>query len=463
VAPRFSVLLPTRNRSDVLPFAIESVLAQTDGDFELLIVGDGCTDDTARVVASFADDRIRWFDLPKAPGFGYANRNVALRTALGDLVAFMAHDDLQLRDHLELMGTAFNDERVMWAYSRPLWVSDDGYVVPFAVDLREPQDMETFTTHHNSIPASAVVYRRTVGDGSGLWPEDAPASGDWEMWKRIVKGDASAIAYVSEATTLHFRADWRDGSAWGPPPLHDWLDVARARRWPDELRVDIPEGGVPQEVLASILRDDGVAWTAAARSAVSAAVERLGWGASVRGHAALVDANAAVAAARAHVSELEVAVGSEQARANVGAAALREAQYRVSTLETQLAAAGSRLVETQARVSELENRVRPSKGRVPVAVRRVARRLRLRVAGNPLFDAAWYVNTYPDLGNLDARHHWRTTGHRERRNPNGWFDTAAYVAANPDVAASGMNPLDHYYAYGLLEGRSPAPRRNQPL
>ena len=130
MSPRFTVLMPTHYRPDVIGFAIQSVLNQTETDFELFIVGDGAWPETSAVVHRFTDSRIRWFDLPKAPGYGYANRNIALRESRGELIAFAADDNLMFPDHLALHGAVLEDPSIRWAYSRALWVSSDGVTAP---------------------------------------------------------------------------------------------------------------------------------------------------------------------------------------------------------------------------------------------------------------------------------------------------------------------------------------------
>jgi len=63
-----TVLLPTYNWSNVLRYAIASVLRQTFTDFELLVIGDGCTDDSEAVTAEAGDPRVRWINLPANSG-----------------------------------------------------------------------------------------------------------------------------------------------------------------------------------------------------------------------------------------------------------------------------------------------------------------------------------------------------------------------------------------------------------
>ena len=142
--PLVTILLPTHNRADVLGYAIQSVLWQTERNFELLIVGDGCTDNTPDVVATFPDPRIRWFDLSKAPGSGYANRNIALRQARGRYVAYAQHDDIMFPDHVESLIATINASGADWAYSRPLWVMPDGVVLPLSVNLTHCDELDNF-------------------------------------------------------------------------------------------------------------------------------------------------------------------------------------------------------------------------------------------------------------------------------------------------------------------------------
>ena len=106
--PRFSIIIPTYNRADVLPVAIRSVLAQTERSFELIILDDGSTDDTEPVVATFDDARIRYQRQENA-GVSAA-RNAGAELARADLLAFLDSDDEYLPCALERFGEAFAPE-----------------------------------------------------------------------------------------------------------------------------------------------------------------------------------------------------------------------------------------------------------------------------------------------------------------------------------------------------------------
>lgn len=228
--PRFSILLPTHNRADVLPFAISSVLAQTVQDFELLIVGDGCTDQTDAVVAGFPDNRIHWFDLPKGPAFGYANRNLALRAARGEFIAYMPHDDLWFPDHLATLEAHLANPAIELAYSRTIWAAPDGTITPAAFNLHDEATRRAFIAMEaNNISATNVAHRRSCLQKYGYWDESLPRNGDWELWARIIKGGGgNNFAYEPSPTGLHFRAVWKTEATLGPPDLYHWREL-RAR------------------------------------------------------------------------------------------------------------------------------------------------------------------------------------------------------------------------------------------
>jgi glycosyltransferase involved in cell wall biosynthesis len=277
MSPRFSILLPTHNRADVLGYAIRSVLRQTEGDFELLVVGDGCTDGTGDLVTAFDDARIRWFDLPKAPHFGYANRNIALRQATGEYIAFMAHDDLVLPDHLSQLRGCIERTDAEWVYSRPLWVTVDGVVIPLSCNLLNRDELEFFLSTEHYIPAPCVMYRRSCLDKYGYWPEDTPVAADWRHWIRIIEGGhRSNIGYCPTPTTLHFRANWRRGRIFNSSLLEAALEIADASAWwPAALKLAIPQGVIEQSVFFAALERPG--YIDELRKGVGRVIDRFAW------------------------------------------------------------------------------------------------------------------------------------------------------------------------------------------
>jgi glycosyltransferase involved in cell wall biosynthesis len=95
VAPNVSVILPTYNRSRTLAAAMSSVLTQSYHDLELIVVDDCSSEDITQVLATFADERIRYIRRDRNGGAGAA-RNTGLELARGRFIAFQDSDDLWL-------------------------------------------------------------------------------------------------------------------------------------------------------------------------------------------------------------------------------------------------------------------------------------------------------------------------------------------------------------------------------
>jgi hypothetical protein len=79
----------------------------------------------------------------------------------------------------------------------------------------------------------------------------------------------------------------------------------------------------------------------------------------------------------------------------------------------------------------------------------------MQLANSSLFDPDWYLSTYPDVAasGVDPAEHYAKFGWKETRDPGPAFSTSKYLNANPDVAESGVNPLIHYIEHGVEEGR----------
>ena len=122
--PRVTVVTATYNWAAVLPFCIASVRAQTFGDFQHLVVGDGCTDESAEVVVAAADGdpRIRWVNLASNTGHQWGPNNEGIRLADSDVIAYLGHDDLWLANHLENLVAALDASGAGLVHSSTLFV-----------------------------------------------------------------------------------------------------------------------------------------------------------------------------------------------------------------------------------------------------------------------------------------------------------------------------------------------------
>jgi glycosyltransferase involved in cell wall biosynthesis len=210
--PQVSVVLATYNWSEVLPYSIGSVLAQSFEDFELIVVGDACTDDSEAVVSAIADPRVRWINLPANSGHQSAPNNAGIERARGDLIAYLGHDDLWLPHHLEAMVAAIEAGSDM-AYG----------ITSRIVPAGDPDDLPAcrITWPGAWVPPSSVVHRRSLIDQVGGWRDyrTLTINPESDLWRRFHAAGAR-IEFVPRLGTIKFPASKR-GDVYRERPNHE--------------------------------------------------------------------------------------------------------------------------------------------------------------------------------------------------------------------------------------------------
>ena len=215
--PLITIVTATYNRSRVLAHAIESVQRSTIDDWEHLIVGDACTDDTAEVVAGIGDSRVTFTNLPVNAGEQSAANNDGLRRARGRYVAYLNHDDLYFPDHLASAVTALERTGADFVWS-PLLVLLPGDDAALDAD-RWPCRLRGVPVCDRYDPrlfvfASAWVMTRALAERVGPWrPARATfvtSSQDW-LWRAWRSG--ATMRVLSRVTVLAIPGSMRRGYA----------------------------------------------------------------------------------------------------------------------------------------------------------------------------------------------------------------------------------------------------------
>jgi glycosyltransferase involved in cell wall biosynthesis len=215
--PRVTVIIPTYNWSTVLPYSIGSALDQTFTDFELLVIGDGCTDDSEAVVRAIGDPRVRWINIARS-GHQSGPNNEGLRQARGELIAYLGHDDLWLPHHLATLVAAL-DAGADLAHSLVALVPPRGRIQVARREWRPP---------------TSVLHRRSVIERIGGWRDyrELTIPPDGDLWLRFEQAGCR-IELVERLTAIKFPAAWRT-NVYRERPCHEqaaWL--ARIRSEPD--------------------------------------------------------------------------------------------------------------------------------------------------------------------------------------------------------------------------------------
>ncbi|MBK9485544.1 MAG: glycosyltransferase [Chitinophagaceae bacterium] len=179
--------MPAYNVAKYITKAINSVLAQTFTDFELLIINDGSTDDTEKIVRSFSDDRIR---LINQTNQGVAAAlNIGMLNARADLVARFDADDICLPERLIVQYNFLNDnpEYIIVGSDADYIDMNEEYVFTYSMPAHANNEIQGLPVNKCPFIHSAVLFRKKFILQAGGYNIEACAFEDHILWAKSIR------------------------------------------------------------------------------------------------------------------------------------------------------------------------------------------------------------------------------------------------------------------------------------
>jgi glycosyltransferase involved in cell wall biosynthesis len=230
-APRLTVLLPVHDAERFLPEAVESVLAQSFRDFELLAIDDGSRDASAEILGGFArsDRRVRVVHRPHQGLIATLNEGLAL--ARGELIARMDADDVALPERFERQVAELDRDPALLCIGGAYQVIDDrGRRIDA---IHRPCDfdsiLESLLSGISAVCHATATYRRSAVISAGRYDASSQLAEDYHLWLRLAeKGRLGNLPEEVLRVRLHERSE---------SELHHALQLDQTRRICTEARL----------------------------------------------------------------------------------------------------------------------------------------------------------------------------------------------------------------------------------
>lgn len=199
-----SVIIPTYNSEKLLLLAVQSVLNQTYGDFEIIIIDDGSTDNTKQALGQFKDERIKYIYQENA-GPAVA-RNKGINLAKGEYVAFLDADDKWVPEKLEIQINVFKENKDIGLVYSAIDMEVESFQEREIERHKNCKTKEDLVKHllFNAIGiVPSIIVKKDILNQAGLFDANLRLGEDWDLWIRIAC--LTNFYYVDKVLVIAFR------------------------------------------------------------------------------------------------------------------------------------------------------------------------------------------------------------------------------------------------------------------